>query len=178
MELEKDFYNKVFTNSKRYNCSYQESPDYRIGMWPIVMEFIKNGSRILELGCGTGQLAEMIKDNKEVEYLGVDFSEVAIKKARERVPEYEFKCYDLREDLSFIETYNPDLVLAFEFFEHIENDLRVINAVSCDILFSVPSFPAKQHTRCFNTIDEVLQRYNAKHIKTFGSTHRIYLCSL
>ncbi|BCD90149.1 hypothetical protein fh0823_02880 [Francisella halioticida] len=48
---------------------------------------------MLDLGCGTGDLTNEIK-NKGVKIIGVDLSENMLKKAKENYPDIEFKCMD------------------------------------------------------------------------------------
>lgn len=51
-----------------------------------------NGPRILEIGCGTGWLAEqLVKDGS---YVGMDLSPAAVEVAKRRVPEGEFVAAD------------------------------------------------------------------------------------
>ncbi len=55
---------------------------------------IPEGSTVLELGCGTGDLLNSVKPGKGV---GVDFSENMIKIAREKYPDLEFVLADAME---------------------------------------------------------------------------------
>jgi SAM-dependent methyltransferase len=61
-------------------------------IWPEMILFtkdIKDGARVLDLGCGNGRLLEALKD-KKIEYLGIDNSESLIKFASENYPGYQF----------------------------------------------------------------------------------------
>ncbi len=73
--------------------SFSES---RKEIWPELKElekYIKNGKKILDLGCGNGRLFELFQ-GKNVEYIGVDFSEKLIEKAKEKYGEH-FKVADM-----------------------------------------------------------------------------------
>lgn len=72
--------------------SFSES---RKELWPEFEElkkYIKNGERVLDLGCGNGRLFELFK-GRNIEYTGVDFSEKLIEKAKEKYGDY-FKVAD------------------------------------------------------------------------------------
>lgn len=45
--------------------------------------------KILEIGCGTGNIAWQIKDRKSIEYLGVDSSKEMLKKAQQKLKGYQ-----------------------------------------------------------------------------------------
>jgi SAM-dependent methyltransferase len=45
---------------------------------------LKHPPRVLDLGCGTGNIAELLRDGGSVEYLGLDVSDEAIAEARSR----------------------------------------------------------------------------------------------
>jgi SAM-dependent methyltransferase len=54
------------------------------------------GERILDLGCGTGQLARRIAD-AGASVVGIDVSEAMIARAREQFPELDFSIQDARD---------------------------------------------------------------------------------
>ena len=62
----------------------------RLAHFPLfvrVLQYINTGKKdveIIELGCGTGQLAEYLADEGKQKYTGIDFSEVGLDIARQR----------------------------------------------------------------------------------------------
>jgi len=57
---------------------------------------LKTGERILDLGCGCGiPVAKVL--SRRFEVLGVDISPVQVQRAKELVPEAEFRCADFTE---------------------------------------------------------------------------------
>lgn len=69
---------------KNYNLIADDFSRTRHGLWPelnFLRGYIKDGERILDLGCGNGRIAELFKD-KNVEYIGVDNSEKLIDLAK------------------------------------------------------------------------------------------------
>lgn len=49
-----------------------------------VVESLPKGSKVLEIGCGSGRLFEQIKNREDIEYIGVDFSAEAISLAQQK----------------------------------------------------------------------------------------------
>lgn len=73
--------------------------DFSRTRWNIWAEFsvfrnyIKDGDRVLDLGCGNGRLLELLKD-KKIDYIGVDGSGNLIKIAQEKYPRNKFLLAD------------------------------------------------------------------------------------
>ena len=55
-----------------------------------------NIKSIVEFGCGLGHTSNYLKENTNVEILGVDISETAIKKSKEYFPHIKFKVDNVR----------------------------------------------------------------------------------
>jgi ubiquinone/menaquinone biosynthesis C-methylase UbiE len=53
----------------------------------FMADYIEDGDRILDFGCGNGRLLEILKD-KKIEYSGVDISQKLISLAKEKYPDY------------------------------------------------------------------------------------------
>jgi len=108
MEKTKDYFDK---NVESFSGSRKE-------LWPELEElkkYIKDGERVLDLGCGNGRLFELFKE-KQVEYIGVDFSKKLIEKAREKYGNY-FQVADMFS-LPFSDNYF-DSVWSIAVFHHI-----------------------------------------------------------
>lgn len=80
-----------------YNLIAEDFSRTRQRMWPeikfLVNDYVKEGEKILDLGCGNGRLFEFLKE-KNIDYIGVDFSEKLISIAKERFPKAKFKLAD------------------------------------------------------------------------------------
>jgi len=66
-------------------------------IWPEIRGVaaeIKDGAKILDIGCGNGRLLEALK-SKKIGYLGLDNSEELIKRARQNYPAYKFIVGDI-----------------------------------------------------------------------------------
>lgn len=68
----------------------------------VLNSHIKNGSSILDIGCGIGTLVDCLLDSrlKDFEYVGVDISPDLISLASIKYPNYEFVCSNAN-DLPF-----------------------------------------------------------------------------
>jgi len=95
-------------------------------IWPEIRkraEEIKDGDRILDVGCGNGRLIEAF-ENKEVEYLGVDNSEELIRLAEENY-DHKFLVSDIL-DLSSFEDKDFDYAFCLAVLQHLPSvELRV-----------------------------------------------------
>jgi len=100
-------------------------------LWPELIklaEMIKDGDKILDIGCGNGRLIEAFKD-KKINYLGVDNSEKLIEAAEINyklpINNYEFKVVDILE-LDKLSENNFDYIFCIAVFHHLPgDDLRI-----------------------------------------------------
>jgi SAM-dependent methyltransferase len=67
---------------------------YRRRLAEIYASFVPPGSRVLELGCGSGDLLADLKPSRG---LGIDFSKAAIESAKTKHPQLEFRHADVHE---------------------------------------------------------------------------------
>lgn len=87
--------------------------------WPILVSFIKEipeGSRVLDIGCGSGRLVQYFKERK-IEYVGMDNVAAMLEQARKSYPKAHFQYGDI------IDIPSPDSafdeVLAVAVVHHI-----------------------------------------------------------
>ena len=96
----------------------QELP--RFGVVSAYCQAFARGGRILELGCGTGVLAERLDASRLGAYRGVDISATAIEQARTRVPDERFAF-----EAADIATYAPagpyDAIVFNEVLEYLDD---------------------------------------------------------
>jgi len=86
-------------------------------------------NNILDIGCHSGLLTNLIKKWTGATIYGIDISESAINYAQKIYPEINFLSQDIENGLSF-EKNNFDIITCFDTLEHlikIENVLRDIN---------------------------------------------------
>jgi len=158
-----DFYDATFFANESWRYHYTQSGYYFL--WAVIVDRIRhlNVRRVLEVGCGTGQLALAISDAEIIDrYIGLDFSRARIDQARLNCPNLRFEVADAFETDLF-QTYDYDLVLATEFLEHVQEDLTLLGAIrpGAHFIGTVPNFPFVSHVRYFRRQDEVVTRYES-----------------
>jgi predicted TPR repeat methyltransferase len=89
-------YNEMFSNcgaDGAYELPYDISPYFP--MYKRVLHYLLKykADNVLEVGCGTGVFAKMLRDKNKISYQGFDFSPVAVNKAKALVNNLElFYC--------------------------------------------------------------------------------------
>ena len=79
-------------------------------------DYVTPGDKILDLGCGNGRFFELLKD-KDINYIGVDFSEKLIEIAKKKYPKVKFQVADAL-DLPFPNNYF-DKIYSIAVLHHI-----------------------------------------------------------
>jgi 2-polyprenyl-3-methyl-5-hydroxy-6-metoxy-1,4-benzoquinol methylase len=155
-----EWYDEKYANSDVYAAHYRDSP-YMI-VWEALAARIGEPSRVLEIGCGSGQLAHLLDErNLLADYVGFDLSSVAIEAARSRCPQLRFEVADAFETDLFAVDY--DLVICTEVLEHLDDDHRLLRRIrpGARVLATVPDFMSETHVRWFPTPRHVYRRYGA-----------------
>lgn len=135
-----------------------------IGFYNIIISLlpsIKKQPSIIDLGCGPGYFAHEIYKKGYKNYLGIDFSNKIIVKAKEIEKNFEFIVKNLLDN-DIVDIYNKyEFFIILEVLEHVTNDFKLISNIpkGKTIIFSVPNFDSKGHVRYFNNINEVINRY-------------------
>ena len=157
-----EFYDQSFEESDHWKKHYTLSHYYPL--WTIIADRIRSlgVNKILDIGCGPGQVARLLYDIGVKEYKGLDFSTARIAMARTVCPAYEFYCADVFKD-DLLETYDYDCVLIMEFLEHVDQDIDLLTRVrpGTPVLATVPNFAHEGHVRHFNSVAEVESRYSS-----------------
>ena len=153
------FYDDRFSKVDKYLVSPRDSTYYPL--WRTVLDKLRPGCSILDVGCGPGQFAKLCIEEGHP-YIGVDFSQVAIEQGRKNNPAAFFQLIDVVKDKSLLKKGNYDTVTLIEFLEHIEDDLDVLISIpeGINVVFSVPKYWSKAHVRAFNTLKSVYDRYD------------------
>lgn len=106
-----------------YESDYRDSREVREKEKELLQAFfdrIDEGSRVLDLGCGTGLPFDRYLVEHGFDVLGVDIAEKHVEEARENVPEAEFLQGDFFEN-SFEES-SFDAVVSFYAIFHIPRE--------------------------------------------------------
>lgn len=161
-EKKANYYDSVYDSVESFHKHYTESPYYFLHT--VIIEILRanNAHSILEVACGTGQLAHaIIEELPYMVYRGFDFSSKAINYAQQRVPLLKFEVQNaLSTDL--FDTVDYDTIVSTEFLEHIKDDLLVIARMrlGTKLIATVPNFPYVSHERYFIDEQSVAERYS------------------
>lgn len=161
-ELDSTFYDNSYSDPSRGYDGAPEELKYYYPNWKSALDYIysNNYSKIVDLGCGPGHFAQMICEDRLIDYIGYDFSEIAIQKAiscnNNKNNKFEIK--NLKE---FIMPTDNCIFTAFEFLEHVSFDVDIIKKLHSgdEIIFSVPNYDSAGHVRVYPNEDYVNQRY-------------------
>lgn len=154
-----DVYDEGYSKpDTKYHVHYSQSPYWKF--WSAILNkgLVKPEDKVLDLGCGPGQFAHALQDHGVTDYIGVDFSKVAITQAQAVVPDFTFVCEDLYK---YKIPTDRDVVVILETLEHLRCDLRILRKLpeGQRFVLSVPNFDSKNHVRFFKGIKYVKKRY-------------------
>lgn len=163
-EFKADWYDeryKVGGHKKEYFNTPEKSIYYPLRK--ELLKLIDKNDLILEVGCGSGQLAAMIIE-AGFQYLeGFDFSAEGIKLCKRFVNKKhhsKFRVADAYDSSSYKASYNT--IICCEVFEHLEGDLKVVKNIRSGsrVIFTVPNFNSKSHVRYFVDQEQIRERYS------------------
>ncbi len=115
---------------------------------------------VLEVGCGSGGLAQLLIATNSTQYRGFDFSVVGVRRAAQRCGDpLKFFVGDARDPASYGSNYTG--IVCTEVLEHISADLDVVSLwrPGTQCVCSVPNFPYPTHVRYFRYESEIRARY-------------------
>ncbi len=138
--------------SRPANVERMMRRDAEITRFDRMTELIRDGDRVLDIGCGHGVVAACIARRRTLgAYLGVDLSESNIDSAREMAAAndladvLEFEVADAAElDRAKVESLAPTVALFLEVLEHLADPVGALRSIADNlpaetpILFSVP----------------------------------------
>lgn len=111
----KKLINKTKTDYNRIAADFSNKRKYLPSDIVALEKYLKEGWKVLDLGCGNGRLAQLFPGSNG--YVGVDTSEELIKKAKESYPKNHFLLLD-GLDLPFSDN-NFDVIFCLAVLHHI-----------------------------------------------------------
>ena len=147
-----------------FDMPYRTSAYYPMFNAAAKMLLAARPKSVLEVGCGTGQMAQLLMDRSEIDYQGFDFSPLAVEKAQRRTgAPQRFSV----ADATVAQTYEGrryDAIVCTEVLEHIEQDLETIShwKSGAFCVCSVPNYDSDTHVRYFRSEEEVRARYGER----------------
>jgi len=185
VERSSNYYNTLYSAITSYSKTYIESP--YIYVWDKTIDMLSDDEVIVEVGCGTGQLANYILEVGLKYVYGFDFSNTAIAIAKKQNPNHA-DLFHVKNAL-LLDTYlnlpKYDTVICLETLEHIIEDFKILWCLKkgCRVIFSVPDFDFEAHVRHFKNAKEIITRYsNVLDIKSIyeiphnNGNSKIFLC--
>lgn len=115
------------------NSQQQWDEEYRSKMWDYLSDISEYArysivygytrkfvadQGILDMGCGTGILYDMLLDSEKNVYTGVDLSKEAIRMASNKTPKHIFHCGDINH---FIPSKKYDVIIFNESLQYVPN---------------------------------------------------------
>ena len=112
-----EFWNQSTSQAKSY-AGFSKTYHKRLNN--IYTQNVEPGSKVLEIGCGDGSLLDATSPKRG---LGVDFRPLAIEKAKNTFPHFEFHCLDAHDITALDETFD------YIILSDIVNDLYDVEEV-------------------------------------------------
>jgi SAM-dependent methyltransferase len=159
------YYDEMYADDEaKYQTPYYLCKYYFL--WTVIADRLRRAGvrRVLDIGCGPGRLATLLLEQGVEQYIGVDFSPVAVEMAGRNVPDprARFLAGDARDPAIYRD--NPhEVLICTEVLEHVDADLEVVAAFipGRRCICSVPNFPYPSHVRHFADAAEVAARYGS-----------------
>lgn len=150
------------------NNQYQERRDN--DAWSKVFHFIKPGSKILDIGCSSGNLGAALKKYKEnITVVGIDIDEPDVKLAKKHLDDAHVVDIE-REDFSRLGTF--DVIIMADVIEHLVDPVTALKKIKKllkpggRLVFSIPNM-ANLTTR----IELLKGRFEYKDFGLLDRTH-------
>lgn len=157
-EKDESFYDEKYIEQSEYKQHYKDSWYYV--HWTQIIKYLKKfqNVKILEIGCGTGQLAHYLFDEGYKNYSGFDLSSEAIEIAKRRI-DLDFYLGNALDSTTYKKDYN--MIICTEVLEHIKDDIDVLKKLKkgVNIIFSIPNFDEESHVRWFLSERQIKKRY-------------------
>lgn len=130
-----------------YNAYHRLRKDYTLKpRHKVVLELIDGGSTVLDVGCGDGLLLELLSNEKHIKGFGVDISNVAVARTKEKG--IDAMVMDI-EGVNQICRQKYDYIVISEVLEHIANPekimLKVRDYFNKNLIVSIPNIGFYRH---------------------------------
>ena len=165
-------YDEILAAADAYNVPVEQSFYYPLLLRVVAEVRARKLQSVLEVGCGTGGLAQLLMRETSATYHGFDFSSFAVRAAATRTRRRDsFFQGDALDPQSYRFTY--DGIACTEVLEHVKRDLDVVrlwkSGTHC--ICTVPNFDDPTHVRYFRNEREVFGRYG--HLIDIASIVRV-----
>lgn len=145
----------------------EESP--WLPIYEAAAAWIQPNEAVVDLGCGTGRFAELLRRRGHGPYNGLDFSPAALAEAKRYVPLHDRDtAWESRFDIADLREWRPDdgragntIYVTLEVLEHLDDDVDLVRRVPPGhrLIFSVPNYGGEAHLRTFPDVGDAWARY-------------------
>lgn len=169
-KMYKDEDNKVF------DSWFQEDIRHFTKQISLVILNKYNFSKILDLGCGKGTFTSLLK-RKNNYVLGIDLSKTAIKKAKSKYPDVDFKSMTVEKALNI--PIKWDLIVVMELLSYLNDWNKIIKLAAKKtkyiyISLFVPDNPIG-FVKSVNDLKEVVSEYFTIDSHVIFNTYNHYI---
>lgn len=109
----------------------------------LIAELVPHGSRVLDLGCGNGELLALLRDKRGCSGYGVEISDENVLACTKRG--VDVIQLNLEEGLAVFEDQSFDVVLQLDTMQHLKNTERMLLETARVGRMGIVSFPNFAH---------------------------------
>ena len=109
----------------------------------LIAELVPHGSRVLDLGCGTGELLAHLRDHRRCSGYGIEIDDANVLACTERG--VNVIQLNLDEGLALFADQSFDVVLQLETLQHLRNTERMLRETARVGRIGIVSFPNFAH---------------------------------
>ena len=109
----------------------------------LIAELVPKGSRVLDLGCGSGELLAHLRDKRQCTGYGVEIADENVLACTQRG--VNVIQLNLEEGLAIFEDQSFDVVLQLDTMQHLKNTERMLRETARVGRIGIVSFPNFAH---------------------------------
>ncbi|RQP22396.1 methionine biosynthesis protein MetW [Piscinibacter terrae] len=111
----------------------------------LIAQLVPEGSRVLDLGCGNGELLALLRDTRRCTGYGVEISDENVLACTRRG--VDVIQLNLEDGLAMFEDQSFDVVLQLDTMQHLRNTERMLRETARVGRIGIVSFPNFAHWR-------------------------------
>lgn len=109
----------------------------------LIAELVPHGSRVLDLGCGTGELLALLRDERGCSGYGIEIADANVLACTKR--NVDVIQLNLEEGLALFDDRSFDVVLQLDTLQHLRNTERMLQETARVGRTGIVAFPNFAH---------------------------------